>query len=140
MRLTKKLNDGYISSQLLHCEHKLGQLEDILEDHNIETLEELDGLLLYAKQIKDIEEELGFDLIKLFKAFKNGAWFKNPYYKNEINFIENYSFSIDFDNQRFDIRMVYFVKPYDYKTGGALFFFKDYGKTWALTKEELSNE
>ena len=114
MRLTKKIKGNYcsINGDFKDLYDKLGQLEDY-------------------------EEKLDVDLITLFKAFEDGAWFKNPYYKNEINFIEKRDFNIDFNKQRFDIRMIQFVKFHDYSTGGALFYFKDYGKTWALTKEEL---
>jgi hypothetical protein len=88
-------------------------------------------------QLEDAEEENEIDLVTLFKALKDGAWFKNPYYLSEINYIKNLEFNIDFNKKRFDIRMDCFVKFYDYSTGGAFFLFKDYGKTWALTKEEL---
>ena len=49
---------------------KLGQFENILEGHNIEKLEELDGLLWYIKRIKDIEKELGIDLITFISNYR----------------------------------------------------------------------
>ena len=49
---------------------KLGQLEDILEGHNIEELDELDGLLWYIKRIKDIEKELGIDLMTFISNYR----------------------------------------------------------------------
>lgn len=49
---------------------KLGQLENILEGHNIEKLEELDGLLWYIKRIKDIEKELGIDLMTFISNYR----------------------------------------------------------------------
>lgn len=82
-------------------------------------------------QYEDIEEELGIDLITLFKALKNGFW------------------SID------EKKHIYKMKPTK-GNGGAMSFYasydciiienaydeqyfllKDYGKTWALTKKEL---
>lgn len=102
-----------------------------------EELEELEKELRVLEQYKNIEKELGINSIILCKALKDGAWFRNPYYLGEINYIKNLEFNIDFDKKRFDIRMDYFVKFYDYRTGGAFFLFKDYGKTWALKREEL---
>lgn len=97
----------------------------------------LEQILEWLNGKEDTEEKLGIDSVTLIKAFENGAWFRNPYYRNEINFINNLEFNIDFSNKRFDIRMDHFVKFYDYRTGGALFGFDEYGKTWALTREEL---
>lgn len=74
-------------------------------------------------QLEDIEEELGIDLIILLKAVKDGVWVKHPYS------------SIDYEPFRID----YWT---DYKTGEEGMYIcgmeiKNYGKTWALTKEEL---
>ena len=63
-------------------------------------------------EYKSLEEELGIDLITLFKAFKNGIYYKGK--DNTINFCK--------------IKESIYVK------------LKDYGKTWALTKGELENE
>ena len=45
-------------------------MENILEGHNIEKLEELDGLLWYIKRIKDIEKELGVDLMTFISNYR----------------------------------------------------------------------
>ena len=83
-------------------------------------------------QLEDIEEELGIDFITLFKALKNG------FYHIDKN------------------KHIYTTKPTK-GNGGAMNFYacleciiaedtygdqyiyslKDYGKVWALTKEEL---
>lgn len=90
------------------------------------------GTYCKLEQLEDIEEEIGIDLITLYKALKNGFW------------------SID------ENKHIYKMKP-DKGNGGAMSFYascdciiaedtfddeyifllKDYGKTWALTKEEL---
>ena len=85
----------------------------------------------YAKlaDLEDIEEELGIDLITLFKALKNNkVWvrtLKNNFHKSiecrEGVRIESF-FWLNVKNS--DGHWV------DYRI-------KDYGKTWALTKEEL---
>ena len=66
-------------------------------------------------KIEDMEEELGIDLTMLFKALKNGIYGKAG---SKIEHILAPRFSF------------YRKKIYVYKI-------KDYGKTWALTKEEL---
>ena len=82
-------------------------------------------------QLEDIEEELGIDLITLFKALKNGiyyftsggqltkdfVWLFNNHINIGVNDGLSYSFMTAFERQ--------------------ILLFQDYGKTWALTKEEL---
>lgn len=70
-------------------------------------------------QLEDIEEELGIDLITLFKALKNGVWVKAFV---GIVFIQVSCNYFAFLNNE--------IAP-------MIYYFKDYGKTWALTKEEL---
>ena len=64
------------------------------------------------KKYKEIEKELGIDLITLFKAFKNGIYYKGK--DNIINFCK--------------VKESIYVK------------LKDYGKTWALDRSELEND
>ena len=88
----------------------------------------------YAKlaDLEDIEEELGIDLITLFKALKNGFYHidKNKHiYKTKrtkgnggaMSYYASYYEIIAEDT---------FDDQYFYKL-------KDYGKVWALTKKEL---
>lgn len=84
------------------------------------------------KKYEDIEEELGIDLVTLFKAIENGIWFKKG--KKRIVkdkpdgltkcALENGFQYIKRDGWRLDCV-------------NGLIETKDYGKTWALTKEEL---
>lgn len=79
-------------------------------------------------QLEDIEEELGIDLITLFRALKDGIY------------------CIDFDNQ--DIRK--FKAPLCFNSTSKQFYWygsnigypdlKDYGKTWSLDRSELKND
>ena len=103
-----KLKDEELSTKLDSI-HKLGQLEDI-------------------------EEELGIDLLTLFKALKNGCFAKETFdymgkKQTQIIFTEftQLYYANDLDDYLIHIR------TRDY-------YLKDYGKTWALTKEELENE
>ena len=74
-------------------------------------------------QLEDIEEELGIDLITLFKALKNGIWIQ------DLMSLGIQSVSIHYSKEEGIYLYNYFFENcYD---------FKDYGKTWALTKEEL---
>jgi len=79
------------------------------------------------EQYKAIEEEIGIDLVTLFKASKNGVYVKETQYSRRSDYIDGAS--LGFGHNSF-----YF---YDAKNRLWNMFFKDYGKTWALTKEEL---
>ena len=70
-------------------------------------------------QLEDIEEELGIDLVTLLKAldYKNIKYFDDGC---EWHYVQ-----LNYENKSF-------ICP-----DGAEYYLKDYGKTWALTKEEL---
>lgn len=74
-------------------------------------------------EYKDIEKDLGIDLITLFKALKNGIWVRRKY-TNEIEFARfshlGWEDIIEPDIPYLDVVEI-----------------KDFGKAWALTKEEL---
>lgn len=74
-------------------------------------------------QLEDIEDELGIDLIKLIECIRNekGIWKK------------------DFDGGLINTRCMlacYFGRWQIYDKEN-IYDLKDYGKTWALTKDEL---
>lgn len=109
-RLTEKKGDRYFTTKanrdskdyvlverayIFNCVQKLGQLEDI-------------------------EEELGIDLVTLFKALKNGVYVP----KGGKRFIPIILCHEDL-NLELEIGYQEYVSA------------KDYGKTWALTREEL---
>ena len=80
----------------------------------------------YAKPVnlEDIEDELGIDLITLYKALKNGIYKKDCLdccYDTKLRFMKGEWYLA----QPFDENYTYIVKT------------KDYGKTWALTKEDF---
>lgn len=87
-------------------------------------------------QIEDIEEELGIDLITLFRALKNGV-----YYDIGSKTIRYYEIDgnqyIDIDIQDQFLNLMY-ASPYEDSCHCEMSLaLNDYGKTWALTKEEL---
>ncbi len=120
MRLTRK--DFNYQAPILK---KLSKLEDILEDCDIETLEELYNLLDYVKRIKNIEDELGLDSGIFAKMLKQGGYIKTAFG------IEK--FKIKNGNIDFKGKLFYVITENTLRT----LLFKDYGKTWALTEEEL---
>lgn len=116
-----------------------------LRNKLITTSEINNSIYKKLKSLEDIEEELGIDLITLFKALKDGFYIK---YNGEIIHI--------FPDKHITINFWYkiinvFIPPkffIDCKKGAnnlsetidEEYWFKDYGKTWALTKEELEND
>lgn len=116
-----------------------------LRNKLITTSEINNSIYKKLKSLEDIEEELGIDLITLFKALKDGFYIK---YNGEIIHI--------FSDKHITINFWYkiinvFIPPkffIDCKKGAnnlsetidEEYWFKDYGKTWALTKEELEND
>lgn len=77
-------------------------------------------------QLEDIEEELGIDLLTLIKANNDGAYFKED--------LRHYIANVDLKH-----KCVRLIKHYEAEDDFDCHYviFKDYGKTWALTREEL---
>lgn len=74
------------------------------------------------QQYKNIEEEIGIDLITLFKALKNGFYAEHRYIQQcYICFIDGEWAIVNLENDEW-------------------WLLKDYGKTWALDKNELKKE
>ena len=113
MRLTKKIGiDEYTS---------LREIDDnqVLLAHR---------RLVKLGQLEDIEEELGIDLVTFFKIRKHCNDRKSIFIKDKGEIIKS------------DCRVELCYKSVAVHTGdyGAdSYSLKDYGKTWALTKEEL---
>ena len=97
--------------------HKLDKPEGNCNYFLIPDQEQCDAAENKLGQLEDIEEELGIDLITLFKAMKNGFYDKHFHYGSAV--INNGYICYYFDES------------------GIRYKLKDYGKTWALTKEEL---
>ena len=91
------------------------------------------------KILEDIEEELGIDLITLFKALIYGIW---------TNQEQCYGDEKQGKIRFFQVRLlleenaVGCIHNSMWKGEEVIrtLYFKDYGKTWALTKEELEND
>lgn len=107
-RLTKKNDIGYFPT------------------YERETKENYYDLIHKLGKLEDIEEELGIDLITLFKALRDGVFINEDgsVYKDCIKSIEHWSDGWGF------------ISNDDYIEA----LFEDYGRTWALTREEIENE
>ena len=117
MRLTKDL----------HTPHDDTTYSDII----INAIDREQIVLTKLKHYENIEEELGIDLIILLKAKKDGIYAVAGYGKDKyIVYIEEPCWRLrqkggilDFSIMRYDVERPLKIK--------------DYGKTWALTREEL---
>lgn len=91
-------------------------------------------------QLEDIEEELGIDLITLFKALKNGIWSKKGDKVEKIEITDNLHLVLDCNGST-DKTNYWILDYYDMNSNRTEsidnWWIDDYGKTWALTKEEL---
>ena len=110
-------------------------------------------------EYKCIEAELGIDLVTLFKALKNGIYIKDGYNSFKDNgdkwFITTIENEVAYYHRQLNIKQ--FTKrkkdgmvgddeycpseEVDKATGSwnsTYVYLEDYGKTWALTKEEFN--
>lgn len=95
-------------------------------------------------EYKTIEEEYGINLITVFKALKYGVYEVNietHHYGNGETVTEKHftHYDIDYINKQNQL-VYYYYSLGDWEHEKRLykyFDFKDYDKTWALTREEL---
>ena len=134
-RLTKKSN-----STLKAIEYQL-----IDEKENLDANEGIKKIPVLATNklgvLEDIEEELGIDLITLFKALKDGI---NVYYEGEERYQFHNNLRLEYHKTLgwglVDIYGSICRNDMPMKLDMEFYELKDYGKTWALTKEELEDE
>lgn len=84
-------------------------------------------ILETVKEYKKIEEDLGIDLVTLFKALKNGFYT----IREDLGLITDARLVLNHTYPKFE-----FIRD------NSMYFYslKDYGETWALTKEELEEK
>lgn len=101
------------------------------EKENVNYIGESRLKAIYDKtfDLEDIEEKLGIDLITLFKAYYSGFYIK--YEDGFIGFIRGgeYYLEVGLETKCFIVK--------EFEPNGTKWYFRDYSKTWALTKEEL---
>lgn len=129
IRLTKKVENQYI----IECPDLNNYIDGKIQLN--EFLSAQDKGTQKLGQLEDLEEDLGIDLITLFKALKNGIWVKT---KKFSGFIEPTNLRIAGDiKDPFSSKTVLIgLKLISYRDSVAILA-KNYGKHWALTKEEL---
>ena len=93
-----------------------------LTNKELYIVEDMNKALDKLSQLEDIEEELGIDLVTLFKALKNDFYFK---YKNKIISSNYYLCQI-----RANIRGNWVFDIISDNLSLLSIKFKDYGKTW----------
>ena len=107
-------------------------IEEFTNNHKLRN-----SVLNKLGQLEDIEEELGVDLITLFKALKQGYIYEKL--EDEIT-----KRDVDMLDFREGIKGVCLDKSYgidNYKQCyQTLKYINGYGKSWALTKEELEEK
>ena len=116
LMLLKNLRQNNINDQ---------EVEDMLLDIIEKELKE-------HRLLKKLEEELGIDLITLFKALKKGVYVK---YDSDFGMTGKPNIKIVKDNAT---GVCYRDKKWYIQEADTLI--KDYGKDWALTREELEDE
>ncbi len=135
-RLTKKDYDGMLfwyrnkGGWRMEEIDKLGRYEDV--DPRPNYLRKMKKEYL---KYKEIEKELGIDLVTLIKAMKNGVFVIS--YDEGIVFEEPMlGFNQESKTNLYVLESVCHMPP-DELCKSSNYYLKDYGKTWALTKEEL---
>lgn len=77
-------------------------------------------------ELEDIEEKLGIDLVTLFKALTSDVYL---YHNDKLTKCEQAPLLLCFDGN--------YCLEYHFNNDIEQVYLKDYGKTWALSKEEL---
>lgn len=102
----------------------------------VETLHFKDVDEAYKKlyKLENLEEELGIDLITLFKALKYGVY----YYTSQNQLTHDYVWLYDnYISAGFREKLSYSFMTCFQKQ---ILLFEDYGVTWAIYRPELENE
>lgn len=123
-RLTRKIK-GYYSVDLRTC-----------LPMEYEQIENSNACVDKLGKLEDIEEELGIDLITLFKALRNGIWTNQEQCYGDEKQGKIRFFQVRLLLEENAVGCIH-NSMWKGKEVIRTLYFKDYGKTWALTKEEL---
>ena len=113
MRLTKKKENGF---------YELKEGQEIYGEENGIRLVQIVG------EYEDLEEELGIDLVTFFKIRKH-CYDRKPIFIKDKGMIIKSDCRVELGYKS--------VAVYTGDYGADLYPLKGYGKTWALTEEEL---
>ena len=109
------------------------------ENHTIKCKETIEKDLDQLEEYRKIGEELGIDLISLFKALKDGIWTNQEQWYGDEKQGKIRFFQVRLLLEENAIGCIYNSMWKGEEVIRTLYF-KDYGKTWALTKEKLESE
>ena len=84
-------------------------------------------------KLENIEDELTVDLLTFVKIFEKGIFVKNESTNNKIEYWSPFNIKVIKSTYQTDIC---YIRSKKNKYVGCF----NYGKTWALTKEELEND
>lgn len=98
-----------------------------MEKHNIDA-NQLDNILTEYAEHKKIEKGLGMPLVILGKALIDCIYFFNEDGAIDFGYVDT-EMVADVDAEKQLVALV--------RANGTFYEYKDYGKTWALTEEEL---
>ena len=126
-RLTRKIK-GYYSVDLRTC-----------LPMEYEQIENSNSCVDKLGKLEDIEEELGIDLVTLFKALRNGIWTNQEQCYGDEKQGKIRFFQVRLLLEENAVGCIH-NSMWKGKEVIRTLYFKDYGKTWALTKEELEND
>lgn len=126
LEAVKELKD--IGIRAAGCEVALVDYPEIKE-----MLDTIENDLEILKKLKDIEKEIGVNLGTLFNALNCGIYAKDAREgaEDKISF-----FDVSLYSSNIGLTLIE-ETPIIIKNW---FLLKDYGKTWALTKEEMEDE
>ena len=110
-----------------------------LRNKLITTSEINNSIYKKLKSLEDIEEELGIDLITLFKALRNGIWTNQEQWYGDEKQGKIRFFQVRLLLEENAVGCIHNSMWKGEEVIRTLYL-KDYGKTWALTKEELEND
>lgn len=122
MRLTEKTKNGF---------YELKKGQEIYGEENGIRLVQIIG------QLEDFEEELGIDLLTLFKALKNGIYVKQGNRIKRTHWCISLNANGMYGERETHYWFAYRVNGFDFPDTYEKLKLSDYGKTWALTGEEL---
>lgn len=98
-------------------------------------------VLTKLKHFEDLEDEIGIDLITLFKALKNGIFAKDiTVYHLSGELSEEQKLDPKYLRLNMWYECIEWENIWNSEDDLHEYYFKDYRKTWALTKEELEVE
>ena len=110
---------------------KIKELET-LQNNNV-LMTDTDYKELKLGQLENIEDELRVDLLTFVKIFENGIYVKSQCTNNKIEKWSPFDIKVIKSTYQTDIC---YIRSKKNKYVGCF----NYGKTWALTKEELEND